>query len=59
MVEKFPVFVIKNYLFCQVQWSLALGYMQECSNMGLSSPSVTLWLYFSFFLNLFACLLDA
>lgn len=57
MVEKFPVFIIKNYLFRRVQWSLALGYMQECSNIGLSSPSVTLWLYF--FFNLFACLLDA
>ena len=56
MVEKFPVFIIKNYLFRRVQWSLALG--QECSNIGLSSPSITLWLYI-FFFNLFACLLDA
>lgn len=55
MVEKFPVFIIKSYLFCRVQWSLALGYMQECSNIGLSSPSVTLWLYFFFLISLLAC----
>lgn len=55
MVEKFPVFIIKNYLFRRVQWSLALGYMQECSNIGLSSPSVTLWLYFFFLISLLAC----